>query len=296
MNYQELDDLVSKLQESVENNDPQKGYWRELWSLVKQISGGFKETRYPTLEAKNEAWGRFNELREKASTRSQEDRQRVAKQQQEWEERKQKSERFSSKIQAKSGQARPFSGIERALGTIILAPILVLEAILRDILGLEQLDRIKEELLNCNAQMQEARRLFAQYKSEMLPGDKAQTHQALVAAQEKLDRAWAEWKGRMDLFYQQKRENYERKQREFTSHVRAHIATLEEKLEKAQGALARQEAHLEKLQDDYNNAWSDNFKERCSGWIEECETRISDIQESISRIESWLDEERGKLK
>ena len=32
MEYKELDDLIHSLKDAVESTNPQKGYWKELWS------------------------------------------------------------------------------------------------------------------------------------------------------------------------------------------------------------------------------------------------------------------------
>ena len=41
--YKELDRMISSLEAAVESTNPQKGYWGELWALVKEINLGFKE-------------------------------------------------------------------------------------------------------------------------------------------------------------------------------------------------------------------------------------------------------------
>jgi hypothetical protein len=303
MEYKELDALIEQLKEAVEDNDPQKGYWKELWALAKQIGSGFKETRYPTKADKDDAWNKFQELREQASARSEEDRARIEKQKQEWEERQERSSQARSKVEGKAAQTRPLSGIEHAIGDIILAPLLLAEAILRDILGLEQLDQIKEELLSCNAKMREAWELFNRHKNDLLPGDKSKTYKALIEAQERLNQAWSDWKSRNNRFYEAKQEERKRKQREyeekhqhFVERVEANIRKLEGRLEGAKAALDRQETHLKKLRDDHDNAWNDSFRERCSGWIDECEERITSINADIGRLETWLDEEKSKIK
>jgi hypothetical protein len=303
MEYKELDALIEQLKVAVEDNDPQKGYWKELWALAKQIGSGFKETRYPSKADKDDAWNKFQELREQASARSGEDRARIEKQKQEWEGRQERSSQARSIVEGKAAQTRPLSGIEQAIGGIILAPILLVDAILRDILGLEQLDQVKEELLSCNAKMREAWDLFGKHKSDLLPGDKSKTYEALFAAQERLNQAWADWKSRNNLLFEARREERKRKQREyeekhqqFVERVEANISKLEGKLESAKTALDRQETHLDKLRDDYSNAWNDKFRERCSEWIEQGEEKISDIKEHIDRLETWLDEERSKIK
>ncbi len=39
MQYEQLDRLIENLADAVKNEDPQKGYWRELWALVSRIRG-----------------------------------------------------------------------------------------------------------------------------------------------------------------------------------------------------------------------------------------------------------------
>lgn len=77
--------------------------------------------------------------------------------------------------------------------------------------------------------------------------------------------------------------------------VEAHIEELQGKLSKAESALEHQQSHLSDLRSQYYSAWSDSFKERCSGWIDECEARIESIKEHIDRIEGWIREERSKI-
>ena len=167
---------------------------------------------------------------------------------------------------------------------------------------MEDLDIVKEELQSCSAHMREAWQLFTESKSDLLPADKAHIYKLLSDAQARLDAAWAHWKDEKNRLFTLKKEAWERRQQEreekhqhFVERVTANIEKLEAKLEGAKSALERHEAHLEKLRDDYNNAWSDNFGERCSGWIEECEEKVADIQASIERMETWLSEERAKL-
>lgn len=49
----ELDRLIDSLRATVENDTPQKGYWKGLWSLVGDIKTGFKGVRYPTVDEKH---------------------------------------------------------------------------------------------------------------------------------------------------------------------------------------------------------------------------------------------------
>jgi chromosome segregation ATPase len=203
----------------------------------------------------------------------------------------------------KAHYTRPSTGIEQAIAAPILIPIQMVDAILRKILGLEDLDARKEELLSCNKAMREAWDLFGEHKADLLPADKAQIYKTLSDAQARLDAAWADYKDESNRLFRLKQEAWERRQKEreekhqqFVERVNANIEKLEGNLGKAKDALERNENRLEKLREDYENAWSDSFKERCSGWIDECEEKVRDIQSSIERLEGWLDEERSKLR
>ncbi len=301
--YEDLSSLISRLREMVDEDSPQKGYWKQVWSLIKEISAGFKTTRFPTKQEREEAWRRFQELVEEAKARGEADRARIAEQERNWEKRKRNSDQARSEILVKAHYTRPSTGIEQAIAAPILLPIQLVDAILRKILGLEDLDARKEELLSCNKAMREAWDLFGELKADLLPADKAQIYKTLSDAQARLDAAWADYKEEGNRLWRLKQEAWERRQKEreekhqqFVERVNANIQKLEGNLEKAKDALERHESRLEKLREDYENAWSDSFKERCSGWIDECQEKVSDIQASIERLEGWLDEERSKLR
>jgi len=107
MQYEELDRLLDSLAGAVASENPQKGYWRDLWALVSQIRGGFKEARYPTLEEKHLASRRLNDLVEAAQQRSEEEKQRRAERQREWEQRVARSDRARQNVETKVAGTRP---------------------------------------------------------------------------------------------------------------------------------------------------------------------------------------------
>lgn len=306
MNYTDLNDLIEQFREMIEDDSPQKGYWGKLWGLSKAIGQGFKGTRFPTLADKNEAWNTFQGLREKAHERSNAQREKISQANAQWERRKEQSERALNKISWQASQARPLTDLERSIGDILFAPLILAERILNDILGIdseESLFSVKKELQACNEQLQKAWSTFNDYKDSMIGSDKAEAFATLSQAKIKLDEAWAEWKGASQRMFQAKQEAWEQRQREreakrqeFVERVEANIAKLEEKLDKARNALSHQESHLEELKEKLDNAWSDSFRDRCSTWIDECEEKIRDITESIERMEGWVEEEKAKLR
>lgn len=312
MEYQELDSLISELHGMVEETSPQKGYWKQLWNLVSEIGTAFKETRYPNRGDKDEAWKRFESLVAQAKARSAENKERIREREQEFERRKNRSERARRTIEGQAAGAKPLSGFERGIADIFLLPLTLAERLLEALIGIKaksELEQIHDELWLCSQRLKDAWRAFSDSKDAMLPGDKAQVYQTLTKAQERLNLAWDRWKAAKGEFREAQQRAWEAKQREweerrrereikhqqFVGRARENIRKLEDKLYNARNALSRHEAHLDKLRGDYDSAWSDSFRDRCSGWIDECEGKISSIREHIERLDGWIDEERRKL-
>lgn len=303
MHYEELDRLLDSLAEAVASEDPQKGYWRDLWALVSRIRGGIKETYYPTGEGKRDTIKRLNELVEAAEHRSAEEKQRRAERQREWEQRTARSDHARRDIEEKVAGTRPTPDLARMIASMILAPLTLLELALRSILGLEQLDEIHEDLKSCSATMKEAWSLFSESKHDLLPGDKNELYKQLTDAQERLNAAWDRWKRAKNEVYERRRQAWETRQQEreekhrsFVARVEANIEKLEAKICKAQATLERQRDHLSDLEDKYRDAWNDSFREKCAEWIEEAAERIRSIESSIDQWKEWLEQEHDKLR
>jgi len=312
MEYQELDALVSELESAVEETTPQKGYWKELWDLVRRIGAAFKEARYPDKSQKDEAWRLFQSLVERAKARSVREKERIRERERGFEERKRLSQEARSSIESMAASATPSSEFERGLLAIITFPVTLALDFVETTLGVKwgsELDERQDELRACSQQLKRAWRTLSDSKDVMLPGDKAQAYRALTAAQERLNDAWDRLReakrelheARQRAWEEKKREREERRREretrheEFVARVRANIEKLEDKLERARNALSRNEAHLDKLRSYYDTAWSDKFRDLCSGWIDECEDKTASIREHIERLEGWIEEERRKL-
>ncbi len=185
MDYAEFDSLIDALQAAVNETDPQKGYWRELWDLVRQVGSGFKGIRYPTREDRDRAWQRFQELVARAKARSEQDQARMTQERREWEQRQEESHRARQAVQSKTAAARPLTSFERDTADIVLLPAKLVAAILLKLVGLElpsQLEEIRQELLACNEALREAWAEFNRQKATLLPGDKNQAFENLQAA------------------------------------------------------------------------------------------------------------------
>lgn len=197
---------------------------------------------------------------------------------------------------------------EYALAEVILFPLSFIKRIIENLFNArpDQLEEIRAQLGEANERLQEAWRIFKESSRDMLPNDRQHAYESLQEARQQLDRAWAQWKGAKAVAREQKhrewldrqarRQQHAERHRDFIRRVEANIEKLEEKIERARNALDRQEAHLDNLREQYAEAWSEGFRDRCSGWIDEGEERLASIKESIEKLEGWLDEERTKLR
>ena len=73
------------------------------------------------------------------------------------------------------------------------------------------------------------------------------------------------------------------------------IDRLEGEEDKLEAALSHRQEHLAKLLDDYRNAWSDGFRERVEGWIDEERQNIADSEAKLDGVRGKLSEARLRL-
>jgi predicted nucleic acid-binding Zn-ribbon protein len=306
MDYADLERLIDVLESRVEESNPQRGYWAELWKLVRDVGDGFKGARYPTNGEREAAWRRFQSLIQHAKTRSEKQRNLQEDRRREWENRQRRSESARDAVQGRAAGARLTTPGESAFADAVLFPLTMIRTIVEALLHIENVDQLHEirrELAACNERLQQGWQIFNQNKGDMLPGDRNEAFNSLQEAREQIDSAWAQWKGAKEQFYErrhherlERKEERERKHRDFVDRVETNIAKLEEKLSRAEDALERQEAHLADLRDKQDSAWSESFRDRCSEWIDEAEERIESIKESIARLNRWLEEERDNIR
>lgn len=297
MEHTELDKLIERFQEMVEDEHPMKGYWGQLWNLKKEIFAGFRGVRYPTKEAREKAWQAFQEHISKANARSEAQKTQMEARQREWESRQARSKNIKDGIQSWAESTRPATANERAIAEMVLIPARMVLKIL-SALGLPTLSEVEEieaELRKCGESLKEAWQAFNARNSEMLANDRNEAFQSLKLAQDQLNEAWQRWKETKNAARAERQQEREAKHTQFIERIERNIAKNEEKLANANDALERAEARLADLQEKFDTAWNDGYKERCSEWITECEAKIESIKESISRLEGWLEEDKRKL-
>ena len=162
------------------------------------------------------------------------------------------------------------------------------------VLGKTTIDEIKE----LQALLKSAGRRLSENKKLMSRADKEVCFEAIKEARESHDEFWKQYKKLKEerrLAAQQKHETFVRKREEWRNRVRENISKNEAKLERAQGALARTRRRIKdiegKLRDNTSAKWEAIFSE----WISDAEAKEADIEASIARFESWIEEDKAKL-
>lgn len=290
MDYSALDQLVDLLEDGVEEIEPLHTRWKPLWDSIRTIGAAFKETRYPTRVGKDQAWQRFQGLVERVKKAQDSERQQR-------DSLETTSEHWKDKIVTLASEATPPSSTEEAIWAVTFGPVETgIKAVVNTLLPGPEIDETKEMLLRCSQKLREGWNLLSGHKVEMLGRDKKEAFDALSAAQIELDAAWERWRDTKDKAWEAYHERRREKREAFEDRVHANIQKLEERLDKLNGVLQHKESHLDDLRDKQASAWSDEFRDRVEGWIDEEESAIADIRAKIHQIEEWLEEERSKLK
>ncbi|MGQ0446563.1 MAG: hypothetical protein ACT4O2_15950 [Beijerinckiaceae bacterium] len=264
--------------------------WRPIWDEIKQISGEFKNVRYPTRVARQAAWDRFQSLVQRVKQRQAADRR-------EFDSRASASAERKEHILQAARDATPICLLtDDILGILESIVNIGVDAMTLGALPGGHTDDRLETLQYCSRRIKEGWALLEESKREMLGRDKAECFQALKDAQESLDAAWQQWKSWQSDQRQRRMEQRREKREEFEERVRSRIADLNERREHLYGVLAHKERHLDELHEKLASARSDDFRARVAGWIDEEQDRISEIKTKLDDIEGWIDEEKEKLR
>ncbi len=133
--------------------------------------------------------------------------------------------------------------------------------------------------------LREAGQLLSKYKHEMFGEHKQECFDRIQEVRRAHDVWW-------DLIKGQRVQQHQ----DYQARVRANLEKNYEQHRRATDALSRARAHADDLRDQIASAWSDDFRERASGWLAEQEEKIADIEAHIQRIEGWISENEQKLR
>jgi hypothetical protein len=274
-NYKDLDAKIDRLESKLLATQSIFGFheWDEVFRLTKEIQEDFKKKiRYPSKAERDAAWQRFFNLRE--------DAYRIKR-----EKVEEKSKQHYDEINRYLRDA-DYSGVQETILNIVTLGMLRTTA-----------DDMKWK----GKQLREAGNLFKSVKHEMTKEHKAEIHERIVSIRESHDAFWGQYKEHLEERAKVRDEKHraweERQERRKAAkeRIRANIEKNEEKLSKARDALRRHQQRRDDLRDQIASAWSDSFRERAEGWLDEVDDKISDIEQHIDRLEGWISEDESKL-
>jgi hypothetical protein len=234
--------------------------WRPVWDKAKEIQTVFNSgIRYQTKELRDQAWTRFNNLRNEASQRANADRER----------------RFSV---SKGWRDQIMDVIESArfsrLGEMIL---------FFDPMTAKDMKQLAEFL-------KDAGRMLSEKKHQMLREHKEECFQRIQEIRQTHDSFWNEYKKTREIRQQEHREKISA----VLDRIEANISNNQTKKAKAEDALERAEANISKLDEMLENARGDDHRERVEGWLAEAHTKKESIEQSIRRIEEWIEQDEHR--
>ncbi len=268
---------IAELRRAVDAAGDGNAEWKDIWASIRGIGGAFKETRFPTRDARESAWSRFQETVEHAKSLQDAERER----------RRAfavRSGELKHDIVATAEAGEPPTFVDP-----IFTPLIELVTDVATLGLLRESDEERQLLDHWSQQLRVAWQRFSDHKAELLGRDKHEIFERLRESQDRLDQRWERWR-------QARHQAHEARQSARRERIEANILKNEERLRRLYEVLAHKEEHLRELDDKRSSAWSDGFRERVEGWIQEEQDAISDIKDKVRQIEAWVEEGREQLR
>lgn len=243
--------------------DVERHDWRPVWALCREIQETFKGYRgFETKEQHQEAWQRFNQLRQKASRLADIEKEKFASH----------SERLKADIVAEARATYWSKSADFFIGAV---------------LGHTEAEEMKDLQRRLNA----AGRKLSENKARMTREDKEVCFEAISDSRKSHDSFWEKYKE----VSQHRQEGFHRKRSTWLAGVQENISKNQDKLNGARDALSRVRQRIDELQDKLSETKSPKWETLYSDWISEARTKEADIEESIERLRSWISEDEDKL-
>jgi hypothetical protein len=93
-----------------------------------------------------------------------------------------------------------------------------------------------------------------------------------------------------------RQEEWKERKEAWEKRVREDLARNIERLEKAESALVKSQAHANELRERIRCAGNESFKERAGTWLKEEEERSKSIEQWVGRVKEWIAEDERKLR
>jgi len=278
---EEIDELKSMMPSGFLSFD--KPDWKSIWGQIRVVGASFKGVKFPTRDEHQKAWDNFQSIVSSV-------KEAQAEEHKQWEEKKSKSSGYKDEIIYQAELAKP-SG---PMGDLILSIATGgLSTALSALMG--PFDERKDELNSCSEHLKQGWALLNEYKENMLGRDRNEAYQALYQAKEQLDQAWADYKRERQQAFEDYKPERQRKHDEWVERIEANIEKLLARRERLTEIIAHKEDHLNDLQNKLDEAWSDDYRDRVSGWINEEEEKLDNLRSQLVDVENWLEEDKNKL-
>lgn len=290
-------------------------FWKEAWTLVREIGAGFKGIHYPSREAHQAAWDRFQELVSKMKADSEQHRQ-------EREKQSDRSAEIKSKVLSLARRAWPRqSGFEQI--ALFISGVAMMEAIATVAVEAimcafgqgdkrNALQKWHDELKGFSHHMKEAWAYFEREKGHLMGRDKTECFKVLQGVSEELQRAWEEWKRENERHHGDRRLQQQERDREFEqkrSRKRELIRRAQgldpddrTAAERAKGLMSEWKGvgfagrdHEDGLWADFQIALNAFWSCRKSGRRDRLTTALGSKEEHLQKLRGWIVRDEAKL-
>ena len=279
MNFNSLNSKIETLANKIASakpffGTPSKSHWDSAFDLIKEIFDDFRNTRYPTKQERDIAWQKFYVLKNQAY------------------------EIHNSQMHDHS--KKHFDDLMYRLKSVdyyALADFLIGE-----VMSLGLMKETKEEMIVKGQELRIISQEFSSIKGEMTREHKNEVFRRILEIRKNHDGFWEKFKSysseRSQLYEDRQREKEEKrlKSQIKKQNIENNLSSNESKLAKAKDAKERFMDKRNDLQDKIYDSTNDNWKYKAYDWLDEFDAKIRDIEEHISRLETWIDEDREKLR
>ena len=255
--------------------------WHDVLDLCKDIHDDFKKVRYPTKQERSIAWQKFFDLRHRAY--------------------QEKNKQIAS---LSSGRKSEIYDMLRYVEYDWFGDFLV-----GKVLSFGLLATRVEDMKWAGKKLNEAGAYFKKVKHEMTREDKVEVYNRFVEIRSNHDQYWSQYKESSQADYEQRKkekqkaweekqaawEEKQEKSRRIRARIENNLSNNKEKLDKALDALDRFRDNRRNLRDKISESYSDDWRSKAEGWLDEMDDKISDIESSIDRIRDWISEDQSKL-
>jgi hypothetical protein len=243
--------------------------WDKFFNSCKEIQEVFNSgVKFPTKEGRQEAWERFNKVRGEGHERR---------------------KNFNIYVQNRSSEVRDEI---RSMCSGITYSVVQDTIFFFDQTTKAQVKLWQGYLQDAQRAFKEKKHLMTKEHNEELWQLFQKIHDSHQTFWQQHNKAWGERKSELDA----KQRNWEAKQQQFRAKVSENLSRNREKLRSAKDALSRAKDKLSENRDKYYSAETDKWRNIFSEWVAQSEEKVRDIEASIERLQTWIDEDEKKLR